>query len=255
MASSLPLSLLQTACISLLCALLISPAAQAATCTSQTFKNKKLYSNCTDLPVLSSYLHWTYDPSNSSLSVVFIAAAPKPDGWVAWAINPTSEKMAGAQTLMAHKTTDGTPTVKTYNISTYTSIVPGKLSFDVWDVSAEFSNGTYKIFATVKVPKNAESVNQVWQVGPGVDKTTGFPQKHEFVGSNLVSFGTLHLVANATTGTTNSTTGTTNSTMGGASTTNTTGGSGSGGALRIGSGGNMGLFSISLLVLGALIVF
>ncbi|TQE12365.1 hypothetical protein C1H46_002018 [Malus baccata] len=245
MASSLPLSLLQISCIFLLLALLISPAAQAATCNSQTFKNK-LYSNCSDLPALSSYLHWTYDRSNSSLSIAFVAAPAKTDGWVAWAINPTAEKMAGSQALLAHQTANGTPTVTTYNISAYNSIIPGKLSFDVWDVSAEFSSGTFMIFATVKVPKGAVSVNHVWQVGPGVN-TTGFPEKHDFSPANLRSYETLSLVANATTNST------TNTTTGGGSTTNTTGGGS--GALRTGSGGNMGLFSVSLLVLGALIAF
>ncbi|KAM1031650.1 hypothetical protein EV2_036430 [Malus domestica] len=242
MASSLPLSLLQISCISLLLALLISPAVQAATCNSQTFKNK-LYSNCSDLPVLSSYLHWTYDRSNSSLSIAFVAAPAKTDGWVAWAINPTAERMAGSQALLAHLTANGTPTVTTYNISSYASIIPGKLSFDVWDVSAEFSSGTFMIFATVKVKKDAVSVNHVWQVGPGVNTTTGFPEKHDFSPANLRSYETLPLVANSTT----------NTTTGGGSTTNTTGGGS--GSLRTGIGGNMGLFSISLLVLGALIAF
>ncbi|KAM1791511.1 hypothetical protein ACFX12_035472 [Malus domestica] len=249
MASSLPLSLLlHISCISLLLALLISPAAQAATCTSQTFKNK-LYSNCMDLPVLSSYLHWTYHSSNSSLSIAFVAAPAKTGGWVAWAINPTAQKMLGSQALLAHPTTDGTPTVKTYNISSYSSVIPGNLSFQVWDMSAEFSSGTYKIFATVEVPKNMTSVNQVWQVGSGFNTTTGFPEMHEVApgSANLQSYGTLDLVDNATTNST------TNTTTGGGSTTNTTGGGS--GALRIGSGGNMGLFSVSLLVLGALIAF
>ncbi|KAB2636623.1 auxin-induced in root cultures protein 12-like [Pyrus ussuriensis x Pyrus communis] len=235
MASSLPLSLLlQISCISLLLALLISPAAQAATCTSQTFKNNKVYSNCNDLPDLNSYLHWTYNRSNSSLSIAFVATPAKTGGWVAWAINPTAEKMLGSQALLAHPTTDGTPLVKTYNISSYSSIIQGNLSFDVWDISAEFSNSTYMIFATVKVPENATSVNQVWQVGPGVNTTTGLPERHDLAPANRRSYAPLNLVAN---GTTNSTTNTTS------------------GALRTGSGGNMGLFSVLLLVLGALIAF
>ncbi|BFG42638.1 hypothetical protein CerSpe_289120 [Prunus speciosa] len=246
MASSLhPVLLVSVSWISLL-ALLISPA-QAATCSSQTFKNK-LYANCSDLPVLSSYIHWSHNDSNSSLSVAFVATPAKADGWVAWAINPTETKMPGAQTLLAYKTANGAPVVKTFNISSYSSIVPGNLSFDVWDVSAEFSNGSFTIFAAVKVQKGAAFVNQVWQVGSAVDKTSGFPQKHDVAQPNLQSFGPLYLVANSTT-TTNSTTSTPAGTN---STTNSTGGGGSG-ALRIGSGGNMGLFSVSLLVLGALI--
>ncbi|PQQ13792.1 auxin-induced in root cultures protein 12 [Prunus yedoensis var. nudiflora] len=246
MASSLHTVLLVSVSWISLLALLISPA-QAATCNSQTFKNK-LYDNCSDLLVLGSYLHWTHNASNSSLSVAFVATPAKSDGWVAWAINPTGTKMPGAQTLLAYKTENGAPAVNTLNITSYNSIVPGKLAFDVWDVSAEFSNGSFTIFAAVKVPKDATSVNQVWQVGSVVNKTSGFPEKHDFAPANLKSFGTLSLGANSTT-TTNSTTSTPAGTN---STTNSTGGGGSG-ALRIGSGGNMGLFSVSLLVLGALI--
>ncbi|XP_008244700.1 PREDICTED: auxin-induced in root cultures protein 12 [Prunus mume] len=253
MASSLhPLLLISVSWISLL-ALVISPA-QAATCSSQTFKNNKLYANCSDLPFLSSYLHWTYNASNSSLSIAFVATPSKSEGWVAWAINPTATKMSGAQTLLAYKTEDGAPVVKTFDITSYSSIVPGKLAFDVWDVSAEFSKGTFTIFAVVKVPKDAASVNQVWQLGPAINKTSGFPVKHDFAPPNLQSFSTLYLVANSTTGTPAGANSTTGTPTGANSTTNSIGG-GVSGALRIGSGGNMGLLSVSVLVLGALIAF
>ncbi|XP_008242385.1 PREDICTED: auxin-induced in root cultures protein 12-like [Prunus mume] len=197
MASSL-LLLVSVSWFSSFLALLVSPA-QADTCTSQVFNNSNLYSSCIDLPVLSSYLHWTYDTSNSSLSIAFVSTPPQSDGWVAWGINPTSTKMAGAQILLAYNTDSGIPTVKTFNISSYTSLVPGKLSFDIWDISSEFSDGTFKIFAAVKVPKDEKSVNQVWQVGPAVNQNSGFPDKHDIVGPNLESFQTLSLVARSTT--------------------------------------------------------
>ncbi|XP_034226253.1 auxin-induced in root cultures protein 12-like [Prunus dulcis] len=251
MASSL-LLLVSVSWFSSFLALLVSPA-QADTCTSQVFNNSNLYSSCTDLPVLSSYLHWTYDTSNSSLSIAFISTPPQSDGWVAWGINPTSTKMAGAQILLAYNTDSGIPTVKTFNISAYTSLVPGKLSFDIWDISSEFSDGTFKIFASVKVPKNKKSVNQVWQVGPAVNQTSGFPDKHDIVGPNLESFQTLSLAARPITGTTiNPTTPSTSSSGGGGGGGGSGGGRGiAGGALRIGSGGNVVLFS----VLAALIAF
>jgi hypothetical protein len=236
--------------ISLL-ALLISPSQAATTCTSQKFANNKLYANCTDLPVLSSYLHWTYNASNSSLAVAFVATPSKSGGWVAWAINPTGTKMLGSQALVAYVQDDGTPIVKTYNLSSLSSVVPGNLSFDVWDTRAESNDGTLKIFATVKVPEKAETVNQVWQVGPAINKTTHFIEKHDFNAANLAAYGVLNLGTGTTT---NTTTGTTNTTTGG-TTTNTTGSGNSGAGLRIGDGGHVGLFSISLLVLGTLIVF
>lgn len=98
--------------------------------------------------------------------------------------------MAGAQALVAFKN-DGVMTVNTYNISSYSSILPSKLSFDVWDMKAEESDGVMRIFAKVKVPAKAETLNQVWQVGPSV--TAGLPDKHEFGQVNLQSKGALSL--------------------------------------------------------------
>ncbi|XP_028765319.1 cytochrome b561 and DOMON domain-containing protein At3g25290-like, partial [Neltuma alba] len=162
------------------------------TCTFQKFPDNKAYSNCADLPVLNSYLHWTHDSSNSSLSVTFVAASAKLGGWVSWAINPTGIGMAGVQALVAFKNKEDVVTVKTYNISSYSSVVPGKLSFDVWDLKAEESSGgAVSIFATVKLPENAEKVNQVWQVGPSV--TDGEPDTHNFAPVNLESKGVLNL--------------------------------------------------------------
>ncbi|KAL0460437.1 UNVERIFIED_CONTAM: cytochrome and DOMON domain-containing protein [Sesamum latifolium] len=101
MASSLQLSspLLLIAAV----ALLISPAT-SQTCKSQTFAQRNTkFANCTDLPSLKAQLHWTYDPSarpNPTISVAFIAPPARPEGWVAWALNPTGSGMLGAQALI-----------------------------------------------------------------------------------------------------------------------------------------------------------
>lgn len=189
MASSGDLSVLALL-ISLAVTTLISPA-HSLTCSSQSFTNNKLYTQCADLPSLSSYLHWTYDSANSSLAVAFIAPPSKSDGWIAWAINPTGAGMGGAQTLLAYKNSDGAMAVKTFNISSYTadSIVEGKLAFEVWDMAAESSDGVFRLFAKVKV--STVQVNHVWQVGPSV--SDGFPAQHAFDGPNLQAKGTLTL--------------------------------------------------------------
>ncbi|KAF7825869.1 cytochrome b561 and DOMON domain-containing protein [Senna tora] len=169
--------------------MLFSPVVSLS-CTAQKFSNNNLYSNCVDLPVLNSFLHWSYDSSNSSLAVAFVAAPAKSGGWISWAVNPTGTGMVGAQSLIAFKN-GGVMTVKTYNISSYTSIVPGKLSFEVWDMKAEESGGLMRIFAKIKVPEKAEKMNQVWQVGPSV--TDGRPDQHGFETANLAAKGTLSL--------------------------------------------------------------
>ncbi|KAH7517624.1 hypothetical protein FEM48_Zijuj09G0084500 [Ziziphus jujuba var. spinosa] len=232
--------------ISLWLSVLISPA-YSLDCTSQKFTNKKIYANCSDLPVLSSYLHWTYNATNSSLSVAFVAHPPNPDSWVGWGINPTGTGMPGAQALVAVKQSEGSFVVKTYNLSSYKSIMPANLSFDVWDKSAEYANGTVTIFASVKVPKDAEKLNYIWQVGPGVNKTNGFLIVHDFKPANLASKATLSLVANT------STTDGNNSTSSGNNTTN--GNSGSGGISRFGDAKTFGLYLGLLFVLVNLLTF
>ncbi|OMP09819.1 hypothetical protein COLO4_05106 [Corchorus olitorius] len=177
-------------------ALLISPAV-SLTCSSQKFTKNEVYPNCLDLPSLSSYLHFSYDASNTTLSVAFIATPSKSGGWIAWAINPKATGMAGSQSLVAYKNSStGVAVVHTYDVSSYGSIVPKELSFETWDRSAESgSDGSLAIFAKIKVPADLAAkgtVNQVWQVGPSVgeDGTLG---KHDFAAANLQSKGTLDL--------------------------------------------------------------
>ncbi|KAI7738396.1 hypothetical protein M8C21_021526 [Ambrosia artemisiifolia] len=180
------LRLLLLTCASLLS--LTSPA-HSITCSSQKFSNN-LYSNCTDLPTLNASLYWNHINS-SSFSIAFVAPPSKPDGWIAWAINPTGTGMAGSQALIAFKDSKGMMNVKTYNISSYSSIVEGKISFEVSGSRAEYSAGSMKIYATVKLPETMTEVNHVWQVGGSV--VDGVPAKHEFQPDNLNAKGKLML--------------------------------------------------------------
>ncbi|XWS47167.1 hypothetical protein CRYUN_Cryun14cG0130100 [Craigia yunnanensis] len=176
--------------------LLISPAV-SLTCSSQKLTKTQVYSDCLDLPSLSSYLHFSYDSSNTTLSIAFIATPSKSGGWIAWAINPKATGMAGSQSLVAYKnSTTGVAVVHTYDISSYSSIVPKDLSFEVWDKTAESrTDGSLAIFAKIKVPADLAAkgtINQVWQVGPGVGED-GKLVKHDFAAANLQSKGTLNL--------------------------------------------------------------
>ncbi|XP_062158750.1 auxin-induced in root cultures protein 12-like [Alnus glutinosa] len=160
---------------------------------TQKFTIKQVYSNCTDLPHLSAYLHWSFDASNSSLSVAFVAPPPKPEGWVSWAINPNGTGMAGSQALLAFKS-NGSVTIQTYDIRSYNFSQSGlKLAYEVWDLSADVSNGTFKIFGKWKLSPGTEKVNLVWQVGPGLN-SQGNPMIHEFFPGNLQAKENLQLV-------------------------------------------------------------
>ncbi|KAB1204712.1 Auxin-induced in root cultures protein 12 [Morella rubra] len=166
---------------------------ESMSCTSQTFANNMVYSNCIDLPHLSAYLHWTYNPVNSSLSMAFIAPPATPDGWVAWAINPNAIGMIGSQALLALKA-KGTVTVKTYGIRSYDFTQSSlNLTYEVWDLSAEDSNGTITIFGKWKLPEKTEKINQTWQVGPGVTPN-GWPIGHALLPDNVQAKGILELL-------------------------------------------------------------
>ncbi|ERN11820.1 cytochrome b561 and DOMON domain-containing protein At3g25290 [Amborella trichopoda] len=167
------------------------------TCISQTFSKNRLFHRCNDLPALGAYLHWTYDPAKASLNLAFMAPPAKSGGWVAWAINPTTSGMIGAQSLIAFRQSNGSMTVKTYNISSYGSgIEPSDIGIKMSDPEAEYSGGVMTIFATVVLPGNKTTINQVWQVGSSV---TGLsPEKHAFGQANLNSKGAIDLLKGQT---------------------------------------------------------
>lgn len=98
--------------------------------------------------------------------------------------------MVGTQAIAAYKL-DGAMTVKTLDIKSYDELVPGKLSYEVWDMSAEESGGVVRLFAKIKVPEKGTNLNHVWQVGPSVTK--GRLDVHGFSPANKNAKGTLNL--------------------------------------------------------------
>ena len=151
-------------------------------CKSLKFSNRT-FANCNDLPTLNAVLHWTYNPSNSSLSMAFTAKPSQPNGWVAWGLNPNGKGMAGAQALLALKTDPSSPiTVSTYDIKSYGEINKGPISFKVGSLLAEETGSAYTIFGTWELPTGQAKFNQIWQVGP---VTNGKISKHEFAPPNL----------------------------------------------------------------------
>lgn len=166
-------------------------------CSSKTLNNR-LYSACNELPHLSAALHYTFNPSTSSLHVAFSAPPAGPTGWVAWALNPTGTGMAGSQTLVAFKQPDGKMGVKTYNITGYAPLQEGPISYRVSDLEAEYDGGLMRIFATLQLGKGEGVVNEVWQVGSSV--VNGVPAKHAFAPENLAATGRLDLIRGESSG-------------------------------------------------------
>ncbi|KAH9620522.1 hypothetical protein KSS87_018082 [Heliosperma pusillum] len=171
----------------------------AQTCKSfSSFSNNKIYSTCNDLPVLNSYLYWTYDSVAGTADIAFRATGVNPSSnWVAWALNPTGQGMIGAQSLVALQNSSALMTAYTSDVQGYsTTLSKSNLSFQVDNLTA-MSRGNTEIIimATIKVPKT--TVNQVWQVGP---VSGGAPGIHaQGTSPNLKSSATINFLSGQTT--------------------------------------------------------
>ncbi|KAJ8504127.1 hypothetical protein OPV22_005013 [Ensete ventricosum] len=185
----------QLALLSLVIFAVASSAAAAGACSSVTFSSNRVYAACSDLPHLSSSLHWSFDAAAATLSLAFVAPPPKPEGWIAWAINPTADGMIGSQALIAFHQPNGSMGVRTYNITGYGPIAEGAIEFQTSDLAAEYSGGSMRIFGKVKLPAGTTAVKQVWQVGSSV--ADGVPQQHATEQENLQSKGKLDLIKGA----------------------------------------------------------
>ncbi|OIS98985.1 PREDICTED: cytochrome b561 and DOMON domain-containing protein At3g25290-like [Nicotiana attenuata] len=174
--------------------LLLKPElSYSMSCTSQKFTKNRIYEHCNDLPHLNCYIHWNYNSKDFSLNLAFVATPTKPNGWIAWGINPNATGMVGTQALIAFKQSNGSIVAKTFKLNSYKSIVPGELAYRVTNIEAMYSNGMMVIFASVKLPEGMKELNQVWQVGSSVLNGT-FPGIHDFQPENLNSKGKLDLM-------------------------------------------------------------
>ncbi|KAE8075553.1 hypothetical protein FH972_014258 [Carpinus fangiana] len=166
----------------------------AQTCKNYTFSSGKVYSSCRDLPVLSSFLHWSYDQSTNKVEIAYRHTGTSTSNWVAWAINPTGEGMVGAQALVAYQNSSSAIHAYTSPVTGYdTTLAEGSLSFGVSNLSATFVNSEMTIFATLTLDSGMTTVNQVWQEGP---LSGGSPSIHDTTASseNLKSTGTLNFL-------------------------------------------------------------
>ncbi|KAL2349038.1 hypothetical protein Fmac_003038 [Flemingia macrophylla] len=182
-------------CMSVLISLLLTSSAQ--TCKSQTFTNNKVFTSCSDLPHLSSYLHWTYNQSTGKLDLAFRhSQITAPDRWVAWAINPDNNlnsAMIGAQALVAISQSSGAPTVYTSSIASYsTQLAEGNISYAHSGLSATRENSEITIYAILTLPMGTTSLVHLWQDGPLSGST---PQIHNTSSSNLQAKQNLHLLS------------------------------------------------------------
>ncbi|KAF8409683.1 hypothetical protein HHK36_005762 [Tetracentron sinense] len=171
-------------------------SSSAQTCSSHTFTNR-LFSSCNDLPVLNSFLHWNFNSSSGTAQIAYRQTGTTTSSWIAWAINPSSTKMVGAQALVAYQASNGSMVAYTSPVTSYRpSLQGGALSFPVSNISTEFLDGEMTIFATLELGSTSTTVNQVWQEGPLSGDT---PLIHSTSGPNMQSMWTLNLLSGETT--------------------------------------------------------
>ncbi|XP_010445989.1 PREDICTED: cytochrome b561 and DOMON domain-containing protein At5g48750-like [Camelina sativa] len=169
-------------------------------CDSHIFKNGKHFRACIDLPVLDSFLHFSYVPETGVLEVAYRHTNIESSSRIAWGINvitinPTSKGMLGAQTLLAYRnSTSGFMRAYTSSIKDYSTMLQeGPLSFRVTQLAAEFFNGEMTIFATMVLPSNTTVVNHLWQYG--LLKKGDRLGMHAMSGDHLKSMATLDLLS------------------------------------------------------------
>ncbi|KAM0950354.1 putative cytochrome b561 and DOMON domain-containing protein [Dioscorea sansibarensis] len=167
-------------------------------CLSDTFSNSKVFSSCNSLSRLSAAIHWNFHPSNGTIDIAY-RASQSSTGWVAWALNPTSQGMISAQTFFAFPGSNSSMLVYLTRISSFNPVVQdGNLSFTVYSKEAEYSNGYMTIYATLELPGNSTIVNQVWQAGTVF--SNGVPSGHSTTGDNILSAGSIDFLSGATSG-------------------------------------------------------
>ncbi|CAH2044725.1 unnamed protein product [Thlaspi arvense] len=203
------MSLSSRTVIVVLCFLLVlAPCFNSATsdevrsrCDSHSFNNGKHFRSCIDLPVLDSFLHFSYVRETGVLEVAYRHANIESSSWIAWGINPTGKGMLGAQTLLAYRnSTSGAMRAYTSSIKGYsTKLQEGPLSFRVTQLSAEYLNKEMTIFATIVLPSNTTVVNHLWQDGPL--KEGDRLGMHAMGGDHLKSMATLDLLSGQVTAT------------------------------------------------------
>ncbi|CAH9089351.1 unnamed protein product [Cuscuta europaea] len=139
----------------------------AQNCSDHVFSNNAKFATCIRLPVLNSFLHWTYHSSNHTADIAYRQTNVSASNWVSWALNLVGKGMVGSQCLVAIPTAAGGFRAYTSPVTSYaTQLAQGTLSFKVPNISAEFAKQEVVIFATVLLPANQTSFTTVWQKGP-----------------------------------------------------------------------------------------
>lgn len=168
----------------------------AQNCSTHQFRSNNVFSTCNPLPVLNSFLHWTYHSDNHTVDLAYRHGGVRDSDWVAWGLNLGGSGMLGSQCLIAFKNSSGQNHAYTSPISSYnTRLSEAPLSFGVPRISVDSINGEMIIFATLELPSGRTNFNQVWQNGQVSGQAL---QIHQQTGDNMRSTGTVDFVSGQT---------------------------------------------------------
>ncbi|KAK2986009.1 hypothetical protein RJ640_002865 [Escallonia rubra] len=168
-----------------------------SSCAQNCSVSNNIFTSCSNLPVLNSYLYWNYHQANHTADIAYRQTGVTSSQWVAWALNVGGSGMAGAQCLVAFTNSSGLVRAYTTPVNNFSpTMAEGDLSFNVPRISAELNNGEMVILATLQLPTGRTSFNQVWQVGPVSGDTL---QEHAQNSANKLSTGTVDFASGSTT--------------------------------------------------------
>jgi hypothetical protein len=90
--------------------------------------------------------------------------------------------MVGANAFLGYHDSAGSLQIITSQLSSYSpTIGNGSLTFTVYEMSVDYSNGAYTIYATLELPNNSTTLNTVWQ--RGTTFSSGLPDGHPNTGT------------------------------------------------------------------------
>ncbi|KAL7244363.1 hypothetical protein ACSBR1_016580 [Camellia fascicularis] len=166
-------------------------SAAADSCSDFMFPNNKVFTSCTNLSALNSFLYWSQNPSSTTLDMAYRHSHVPPSLHMGCMGHQSQAKQDGGYSG-DHCISEARWKHGRLHLVYATQLQKGNLSFPFSDLSALFSNDEIIIFATIQLPNNSSTINHVWQDGLITGNHLGI---HNLSGRHLQSMGTLNLLS------------------------------------------------------------
>ncbi|WCJ26943.1 Cytochrome b561 and DOMON domain-containing protein At5g35735 [Euphorbia peplus] len=129
------------------CSIVICVSGQTTTCKLYRFSGNQTFQSCSDLSLVSSFIHWTYNPISMTFEVAIRKTGTSNTSWLVWSLK---SKLGWQQALVVFHNSAGVPTAYTQQIDQNSS------TFQVSNIRAEYENNTNGmiLFATLHLHNN-----------------------------------------------------------------------------------------------------